>query len=127
MPTRILRDYTESGLPDLRQFDSVAELVELRRSLPKVHAGHPLQAYKWKLACRVRSIRMKAAGPLTRQTRKDVLSESSACPVCGSPFSHTGWKARTLDHIEPIATIGTNARVNLRAVCASCNSRKGGR
>jgi len=61
-----------------------------------------------------------------RELRAQVLVEE---PVCvGYPLGIHGMeRVRTtqLDHVTPIAAGGKTTRANARALCRSCNARKG--
>lgn len=101
----------------------------MRASLPKLKAGDPLQGYKWALSMRLRKLRMASAGPLPVSVVRSLIAEAGEdCPVCG--LAMLVWKTRrfpTVDHIVSLENGGTNERSNLRVICNSCNSRKGGR
>lgn len=56
-----------------------------------------------------------------RDPRYRALTPLGPCCECG------GWSDMTWDHIIPISMGGTNSWQNLRALCRSCNSSKGGR
>ena len=51
--------------------------------------------------------------------RAQVLADEPLCP-CGQP-------ATTVDHIVPRTSGGTDARSNLRALCAGCHATKSAR
>lgn len=54
-------------------------------------------------------------------TRQRVLREHGGeCLYCGA-------KAKTVDHLTPVARGGRNVRANLVAACLGCNLRKGSR
>lgn len=58
--------------------------------------------------------------PEFRRLRLVVLEEEPVCRICGHAPSNT------VDHIQPVARGGSDARGNLRGVCGPCNLRKAG-
>lgn len=58
-----------------------------------------------------------------KQKHKRALLEKSGawCQICGAPTPPEGL---TLDHIQPKALGGTNARRNLQLACRPCNEAK---
>jgi 5-methylcytosine-specific restriction endonuclease McrA len=60
--------------------------------------------------------------PVSRTLERQVYERDAyRCQECGS------WHDLTIDHILPVIRGGENALENLRALCRSCNSRKGAR
>lgn len=53
-----------------------------------------------------------------RTTRLRVLADNPRCDICGQGL------ATQVDHVRPRHLGGTDARANLRALCASCHRRK---
>lgn len=124
-----LTDNFESLMRDPLSFKTVEEISMHRKKLPKVHAGHPLQGYKWALTMRMRVIRNKGAGKIDRKAVNRMFSDNGdMCPDCGVDMRP--WITRkypTIDHKVSLANGGTNEIENLRVICNSCNSRKGAR
>jgi 5-methylcytosine-specific restriction endonuclease McrA len=60
---------------------------------------------------------------LRKQKHKRALlaARGPACGLCGREFAAD---ALTLDHIQPRALGGTNARRNLQLACRPCNEAK---
>lgn len=119
-------------LPAHGDLHTEAEIVRVRGWLPaKVPNGHWLQPYKWQLACRLRSIRVKRAkGPPPTPERLRAMIEAAGadCPECG--LNMQPWVDRrhpTIDHIVPLSKGGDNTPDNLRVICNVCNSRKSNR
>ena len=52
---------------------------------------------------------------------KDQILRGAGCVLCGST------RRMSVDHIHPIILGGTHAPDNVRILCGSCNSSKGGR
>lgn len=88
-------------------------LVPLGVARCPAHARRP-----W--AHRVASRRARGYGREWERRRALVLEEGPWCAGCGAP-------ATTVDHVIPKAEGGTDARSNLRALCAACQQRKAGR
>ena len=55
-------------------------------------------------------------GAAWQRIRQTVLARTPLCP-CGAA-------ATQVDHIQPLSHGGTHAPANLRAMCASCHSRR---
>lgn len=127
MPNRILREGIE--LPNIGDLKTEAEILAVRATLPKVAAGDHLQSYKWRLACKLRFIRMKEAGALSDALVKSMIAAAGeTCPKCH--YVMRIWQTGlfpTIDHVRPLSKGGTNDRANLRVICNRCNSKKGGR
>lgn len=113
--------------PAPESIQTVDELIRIRRSLPKVRAGDPLQGYKWQLSCRLRTLRTIAAGPLPAKVTRELFdSAPKYCPICDVEMKfYLTKRSPSIDHIVPLSAGGTNARTNLRVICNRCNSRKG--
>ena len=60
------------------------------------------------------------SSPDVRVLRNQIL-DGAGCVLCGSTTR------ASVDHIHPIILGGTHAPENLRILCGTCNSRKGGR
>lgn len=54
--------------------------------------------------------------------RAAVLREEPFCRLCLAAGRRT--VATAVDHIKPLRAGGTHARVNLRALCATCHNRR---
>lgn len=58
---------------------------------------------------------------VSKKTKQLVIERDRKCMKCGA----TG--ELTVDHIVPLSKGGTNAPMNLQAMCSLCNQRKGNR
>jgi 5-methylcytosine-specific restriction protein A len=56
-----------------------------------------------------------------RRLAADAIHRHPYCTICDSTVDLTA------DHIVPLSQGGTNTMSNIRVLCRSCNSRKGGR
>ena len=57
-----------------------------------------------------------------QELRAAVLREEPFCRFCLAAGRHTA--SEHVDHIRPISVGGTNNRINLRALCASCHNSR---
>lgn len=116
-----------TNFPHPSTLNTVDEILAIRARLPKVTAGHPLQAYKAALASRLRNVQMAGLEPITREVMAQLVAEApDDCPDCGERMAF--WATRrtpSLDHVTPVSKGGTNHPLNLRIICNRCNSRKG--
>lgn len=114
-----------NNLPDPLTL-SEKDIFNMRKRLPRVHMGHPLQHYKWRLATRLRKIRMSKDGGLSKKVIDQLINESgNICPICGSDMRYwVSRKVKSVDHIISLANGGGNDISNLRVICNICNSRK---
>lgn len=113
MPNRILIE------------DRIKEIEELQNSLPKVKAGNYLQAIKWSLSCEKRRLKIRLSklngkSHTLKQAIELIKSVDGKCAICGDSSNPT------IDHIIPISKGGHDGIENLRVLCGSCNSKKGG-
>jgi 5-methylcytosine-specific restriction endonuclease McrA len=97
---------------------------ELQR-MPVARAGDPLGAKKWMLYQERRKLRLKLSKLKGTHTFRDevnlIQSVNGRCAICGST------RNPSIDHIIPISQGGSDSIENLRVLCGSCNSKKGGR
>lgn len=110
------------------RIDLENQILEIERALklyPKVKSGDPLQAIKWGLYVKKRRLRLliaKMSGSHTfAQAVQLINSVNGACAICGRTDSPS------IDHVVPISKGGSDGVDNLRVLCTSCNSRKGGK
>jgi 5-methylcytosine-specific restriction protein A len=57
-----------------------------------------------------------------QEIRAVVLREEPFCRLCLAAGRRTA--SEHVDHIRPLRVGGTHARINLRALCASCHNRR---
>ncbi len=104
----------------------ISEIEGLQKSLPIVKAGDLLQVTKWSLSCEKRRLRLRLSKlnghhHTLRQAIELIQSVNSICEICGDDSNPS------IDHNIPISKGGHNGLENLRVLCVSCNSKKGGR
>ena len=101
--------------------------IELQLSLmPIVSAGNPLQAIKHSFSCEKRRLKIKLSAVngkshTFKQGMQLIQSVNGVCAICGDN------KKPSIDHIISIHKGGHDGIENLRVLCISCNSRKGGK
>ena len=65
---------------------------------------------------------------LTKLRKAYILErDEETCQICGRVYDDTydNGESLTIDHVVPLSKDGTNNPDNLRAVCQSCNKKKG--
>lgn len=104
----------------------ISEIESLQNSFPIVKAGNPLQAIKCGLSGEKRRLRLSLSKlnghhHTLKQAIELIKSVNSICEICGDNTKPS------IDHIVAVSNGGHNGIENLRVLCVSCNSKKGGR